>query len=255
MIKYTPEQLINSIEPLVNSGIDKSSLLTEVQAAIQKRQKEITWALGVNVFESNTPETKAIRDKIAQYLLGTDKKEESAVTLDTETQAALKRVEELKRRYTPEQIAEMRKLRAEVEEMVSEFEAVDRDKNLSDEAKKQAKLKLLSKYNIPKYRGKRLDGDPVEFVGRADTYGRFIRANVIFKPDIRKMDKGLVATINQEVCRNSVDDPLMTEDQKTEMTAAKILGNEKQQQLSLAMILRREPHKKLQKEIKTKLNH
>ena len=134
MKKYNPTQLIKGIESLVNSETnDRHLILAEIHTAIQQ---QITRTLGVNVFGPQTAETKAIRNTIAQYLLGADKEETNDLNTGTETQAALKRVEELKRRYTPEQIAEMRKLRAEVEAMVSEFETVDKDKSLSDEAKK-----------------------------------------------------------------------------------------------------------------------
>lgn len=253
MTKYSTTQLINSIESLMSSEAHDHDLLTEVQAAIQKRQKEIIWALGVNVFEPQTAETKAIRNTIAQYLLGAHKEEANTLDIDTETQAALKRVEELKRRYTPEQIVEMRKLRAEVEEMVSEFEAVDKDKNLSDEAKKRAKLELLSKYNIPKYRGKRIDGDPVEFVVRSDTYGRFIRSDVIFKADLRKIDKELVALINQEVHHQHTKDPLLSRIHYTEMVASGVFSDSNKTMTAIAMVAKRSCYKSYQQSRRLKL--
>ncbi len=146
------------------------------------------------------------------------------------TEAALQRVDELKQKYTPEQIMEMRKLRAEVEEILSKIIAIDKDKSekLTDANRQKLKQQVLQSYGIPKYRGKKLDFDPIDFIKRTDTYGKFIEAGVIFKADIRKMDKELVAILNQEISRNHKTDPLMTEEQFTEMKAAGIFGYEKQ---------------------------
>ncbi len=137
----------------------------------------------------------------------------------------------------------MRKLRAEVEEMVAKFDAVDKDRNLSDEDKKQAKLTLLKSYGVQKYRGKKIDGDPIAFVERSDTYGRFIEAEVIFKADVRKMDKELVAILNQEIHRSKHLDPLVTEERLTELQAAGVLGSQLQQRHALGYISTRDANR------------
>lgn len=171
MTKYTPGQLINSIESLVNSeAIDHHLLLAEIHTAIQQ---QITRTLGVNVFGPQTAETKAIRNTIAQDLLGADKEETNDLNTGTETQAALRRVEELKIRYTPEQIVEMRKLRAEVKEMVSSVSKNDAET-------------VLEKYGISIYRGYKVDGSASEFLKNSTAYKRWIEAGVIFKSDLRK---------------------------------------------------------------------
>ena len=176
--------------------------------------------------------------------VGEAKKQDEMMEPDS-TEAALQRVEDLKRKYTPEQITEMRRLRAEVEAMVAKFDAVDKDKNLSSEDKSLARLALLQSFGIQKYRGKIIDGDPITFLGRTDTYGRFIQSETIFKFEIRRMDKELIVALMNTLMRdeNAVD-PLMTEDQYTELVAAGVFGGIREQELAYAKLNLREPARK-----------
>lgn len=130
----------------------------------------------------------------------------------------------------------MRKLRAEVESMLSEFEKVEEND----------REKVLAKYGITKFQGRRVHGDPVAFIrDPKNGYVRFL--DVLFKAEVRRVNKTLADAL-REVLRNAkADDPLMTEDQYTEMVAAGIFGDERQQQFSMAMVKRRQPHRELQR--------
>lgn len=122
----------------------------------------------------------------------------------------------------------MRRLRAEVESMLSEFE----------KAEENDREKVLAKYGITKFQGRRIHGDPVVFIrDPKNGYVRFL--DVLFKAEVRRMNKTLADAL-REVLRGSPEsDPLMTEDERTEIMAAGILGDEKQQQVAIAIIRRR----------------
>lgn len=118
-------------------------------------------------------------------------------------------------------------LRDQVEAMVAEFVAVD--ESLSDrEEKRHNKLLLLHKYGIPKWVGKRKNGGVTahEFLKRY--YGHWIDEGVIFKSDVRRMDRDLVAQIGEDSRNYKRHDPLMAEKERTEMFATGVLGEKRQ---------------------------
>lgn len=140
------------------------------------------------------------------------------------TQAALDRVAELKRRYTPEQVVAMRKLRAEVEEMLIELRKIDKDdrENIS---------LVLKRYGINPFQGKKVDGDPIIFVkSKKNGYEKYL--SVLFKAEVRFFNKSLTDAIRNNTTGQSSSDPFLTEDQKTEMYAAGILGTERDMKIA-----------------------
>jgi hypothetical protein len=163
--------------------------------------------------------------------VGEVKKQEEVIEPGS-TEAALQRVEELKRKYTPEQIVEMRKLRAEVESMLSEFE----------KAEENDREKVLAKYGITKFQGRRVHGDPVAFIrDPKNGYARFL--DVLFKAEVRRVNKTLADALREVLRGSSENDPLMTEDERTETIAAGILGNELEQKIAMATIQSRAVNK------------
>lgn len=149
------------------------------------------------------------------------------------TEAALQRIEDLKRKYTSEQIIEMRKLRAEVEEMLTEIEQIDKNDKVALE-------NILSRYKITKFQGRRVHGDPIAFVLNPKFgYSRFL--NVLFKAEARRIDKLLINAIRDVSCGRSDKDPFLTEDKKTEMYAAGLLGDIKQKEIARIAIQVRQP--------------
>lgn len=133
----------------------------------------------------------------------------------------------------------MRRLRAEVEEMLAEFE----------KAEENDREKVLAKYGITKFQGRRIHGDPVVFIrDPKNGYVRFL--DVLFKAEVRRVNKTLADALREVLRGLPENDPLMTEDERTEMMAAGILGDEKQQQFAILMVKRRQPHKELQRTLR-----
>ena len=119
------------------------------------------------------------------------------------------------------------RLREQVESMISEFVAVD-ESAIELSEKRHKKLQLLHKYSIPKWLGKRKNGGVTahEFLKRY--YGHWIVADVIFKPDVRRMDPELVGQLRED-CRNfGLADSLKTEKVRTELFASGVFGKEKE---------------------------
>lgn len=222
----------------------KDNLLRDVCYAIQRRKNELIAIVGFDIFpdayttsgiKSTIEPTKIL---IAEKILGiplrdtlksSSQSKETINTISTDsTEAALQRVEELKKKYTPEQVAKMRSLRAEVEAMLSEFE----------KAEEQEREKVLAKYGITKFQGRRVHGDPVAFIlDPKNGYARFL--NVLFKAETRRIDRLLVDAIRDVTYGQPDRDPLLTEDGRTEMIAAGILGNTIEKQVAIAVIKRR----------------
>lgn len=149
--------------------------------------------------------------------------------------------------YTQEQIAEMRKLRSEIEEVISKIVDIDNYENseLTDDDRQRLKQQVLQHYGIPKYRGRKLDGNPIDFIKLA--YGRFIEAKVIFKSDVRKLDKELVGLINKDVHDKVDQDPLLPRSRYTELVASGILADGHEMLLAKTMIAKRSSHKEYQR--------
>lgn len=126
----------------------------------------------------------------------------------------------------------MRKLRAEVEEMVSSVSKNDAET-------------VLEKYGISIYRGYKVDGSASEFLKNSMAYRRWREAGVIFKSDLRKLDKKLVTRLNHEVHYGLENDLLMTESHLTEMVAAGIFGDEKQRVIAEKLVYGRSIQRQL----------
>lgn len=241
---------------------EQNVFLVDFCRAIQKRKQEIiNDSLNNLLLVQSTDKYDSINnlpngvdhlrylvvEKVGRALLGEDfhsilSSQSSSIHQDIDqksTEAALQRVEELKYKYTPEQIAHMRELRAEVEAMLEEVEAIDeRDEKAIDS--------VLAKYRISKYRGYKVDGEAIEFVQNENSsYKKWIDKMVIFKAEIRRIDQKLITRINYEYNKGLGKDPLMTEDKYTELLAAGVLGNEKQQKIAITLVQGRSIHREL----------
>ena len=167
------QTLLDFIEQIPKE--EQNTFLVDFCRAIQKRKDEIITMNGFNPFPDSynmnhvpsgaNPLKYLVIEKIGKTLLGEDfhsilSSQSSSIHQDLDqnsTEAALRRVEELKYKYTPEQITHMRELRAEVEAIIAEVEKSDT----------QILEAVLKKHGIPKFRGKVVDGNPIDFLKRA----------------------------------------------------------------------------------------
>ena len=159
-------------------------------------------------------------------------------------------------KFTQEKTERTRRLREEVEMMVAEFKVID--DSVGDE--NEEKNRLLKKYGIRKWLGKSKDkeiskaelidelrsyGDPIKFI--RIWYGRWIDAGVIFKNEIRIIDKKLVTDIRNKVSRSTAKDPMLDRTECTEFLANGVFGQEEAQAIARANINARAPQRELQR--------
>ncbi len=195
------QTLLDFIEQIPKE--EQNTFLVDFCRAIQKRKDEIITMNGFNPFPDSynmnhvpsgaNPLKYLVIEKIGKTLLGEDfhsilSSQSSSIHQDLDqnsTEAALRRVEELKYKYTPEQIEKMRRLRTEVEQFLATFMSKKTDEERDD---------VLRSYRIIKFPGKRrYKGEgktPVEFIkNEGHGYKQWIDTGVIFKAEVRKIDK------------------------------------------------------------------
>lgn len=139
-------------------------------------------------------------------------------------------------KYTDEEVAEMRQLRAEVEAMVAEFVAVDESRESAID-KNNRKIELLKKYGLEKWGGAAYGDLAAGTAFVKQHYKRWLDAGVIFKDELRCMDSELVTRVRDEVYRGRVhDDPIPTIDKKTNRQAAGLLSTGYRQAVAVAVV-------------------
>ena len=235
MKSFSNDIILNYIDEIPQETRD--DFLLEFCRAIQKRKDELISMNGFDPFpdsyDTKTPKgIDPIRYMIAQKILWTPLQENTHIEPDS-TEAALQRVEELKQKYTPEEIVQMKRLRAEVEEMLLEVGKVNILNN-------ESVIGVLTKYGVRQYHGYKTDGAAIDFIlSEISGYKAWIENGVIFKAEIRKIDQKLITRINYEAHHDIGKDPLLTEDKYTELVAAGIFGDKKQQQIATALLYTR----------------
>lgn len=155
---------------------------------------------------------------------------QSAVSASNELSGIVDSIDEagLKAPLNAREVAKMRRMREEVETMVAEFVAVDQSKK-SPVVKERMKLVLLEKFGLPKWVGKRRNGGISAYDFLMVHYGRWVRAGVIFRAEVRHMDNQLVVSINSDHHAYGLPDPLLSQTKKSELLATGLFGVDKQQ--------------------------
>lgn len=154
---------------------------------------------------------------------------QSAISASNELSGIVDSIDEagLKAPLNAREVAKMRRMREEVETMVAEFVAVDQSKK-SPVLKERMKLKLLEKYGLPKWIGKKKNGGISAYDFLMAHYGRWVQAGVIFKAEVRRMDSQLVANVGSDHHSYKLPDPLLTQTKRSELLATGLFGAGKQ---------------------------
>ncbi|MCA9377875.1 hypothetical protein KC711_03085, partial [Candidatus Peregrinibacteria bacterium] len=194
-------------------------------------------------YDTKTPKgIDPIRYMIAQKILWGSLQEKKYIDPDS-TEAPLQRVEELKFRYASTNKDGLNNLCTLLRKIANEIKAIDGLKMSLEEASKR-KAEILEAYGLKKWRGERKEGmRPMPFLEKY--YEKWLSAGVLFKADLRVLDKELVAAFRDRHTQYGEVDPLSTESQRTEMLAAGILGDEHEQKRAYRLLFIRPVSRKI----------
>lgn len=224
----TMHQLKPKPEPVVPAGpVEREISLAEILQAITTSRDDICNVLSR---DGISQDVRKVLSSVLDRFEHVEKNAQSFVDGNAVV-ASVERTLSALPKYADEEIAEKRRLRAEVEAMVAEFVAVEKS-SASIEFKKQRKIELLESFGLPKWRGKRVDGDPITFLNTH--YRKWLPAQVIFNAEVRIMDRELVDGIHQELYKSNPPrkNPLLKKVDLTNLKAAGILGTAQSQAIA-----------------------
>jgi hypothetical protein len=218
--------------------------LAEILRAIESVQGDIDFCIG----HSNTsPEVRERLLRARGTLSGIGKNAPTHSHMKKKGVAAsVEEVLSTPQNYSAEKIAEMRRLRAEVEAMVAEFVAVEKSRETAIDKKNQ-KVELLKKYGLEKWAGAVYGDFTAGTTFVKHHYKRWLDAGVFFRDDLRHMDSDLVRRIESEINRGHVlVDPVPVMAERTNREASGILSKSPERQaVARAVIAVRAPQREI----------
>lgn len=224
--------------------VEREISLAEILQAVAKSKDDIASLLsGGDV----SPSVQAVLSAMLNRFEHVEKNAQSFVYGNAVVASAERTLSALPQ-YSDEKIAEMRRLRAEVEEMVRDFKKVEKSRDSAD-LKEQRKVDILRKYGVQKWTRATYGHLTAGCDFLTQHYKRWLDAGVIFKDDLRHIESALVKRIENEVLRGSVAiDPIPTRDVRTNKEAVGLLAvSGERQSVAKSIVSQRSAQRDLQR--------